>query len=105
MGEVEDAALSVPDVFATAFHSHARLGRGDAWGEVDVVGDEQGLARREAHNETLVLVADGIIGKNAVDFPGKIRLEFGSLLGPCLAENLVTLRKRGRGGVREKHRQ
>lgn len=62
MSVVDETAFVVPDVFAadTGFVTNAEAG--DAFGEIDVVDDEQSLAGCELDDKPLMAAAVGVIG-------------------------------------------
>lgn len=72
---VDDAAFLVPLVLAEELHSVAFLQATDALGQVDVVGDQDGLAGREPEQELLVAAAFVVIGQDPANLPGALNLQ------------------------------
>jgi len=67
MGSVDYASLWIPFIYATEFDAVTDLEGGDARGEIDVMGNEQCLARCQAHNEALMPNSFGIVRKDFRD--------------------------------------
>lgn len=83
------APFRVPFVLPTERHlvsfSQARYSRGD----IDIVGDEQGLARSQFQNETLVPAAIAVIRKYPFDYSPAFDLKFAAALFEGAAKDLV----------------
>lgn len=67
MGPVYYTATWIVFIFAKEFDHIADFEHRDAVGEIDVVGDEQGESFFDFNEESLVLIADGIVGQNTDD--------------------------------------
>jgi hypothetical protein len=64
---VNDAALIIPCVFTGEFNRIAHFQPGQAWRQVNVVGNEERLSRIQAQDEPLMSVAVRIVRENADD--------------------------------------
>lgn len=64
MRPMDEASLRVPFVFSVELESVARTECGDPRGDIDVVRDQDCLARAEPDDETLVAAAVVVIRKH-----------------------------------------
>jgi len=64
MGPVHDATFGIPFVFPGKFYRVASFQVFDSRGQIDVVGNEEGSARRQAQDEPLMATAPGVVRKD-----------------------------------------
>ena len=104
MGFVDESAFRIPDVFAVDGHCLVEFQVGDSRGEIDVMGDEQGLAGVEFYQESLMAAAIVVIGKFVNDGAAEFHHEAAGLVFESAGEDavagaeFVSLRGEGEAG-------
>lgn len=99
---VDESAEFVPDIFAFDDNAVTYPEVLDAWGEVDVVNDEQGLSGGKSEDEALVAYANGVIAEQSGDATLAANGEFAATGAEGAGEYSIALAfvgSMGRGGA------
>ena len=77
---MNDATFRVPFILAPERHFISLAQAGYPRGDIDVVGDEQGLPRAKLKDETLMLTSIVVVGKDSLDHSPTFDLEVAGAL-------------------------
>jgi hypothetical protein len=92
VGPMDDTALGIPFVYPVEADRVAFRKPGNPGRQIDVVGDQNGLAGRQAQHEALVAAAFVVIRQQGADDTVTNDLDAAALCAECVGDRVVRLR-------------